>query len=62
MLVSTFTEYVSRIAFHLLKVDVIGELHVLVNAKDLETASKVGDTDVDFPIEATKATETGQWS
>ena len=43
---------------YLLEVDVVRELHVLrVDAKNLETTSRVWDANVDFAIEATETTK-----
>ena len=45
---------------NLLKVNIVRKLHVLrVDAENLETASGVGDTNVDLTIEATETTEGG---
>ncbi len=45
---------------NLLQVDIVGELHVLrVNTKDLKTASRVGNTNVNLAVEATEAAEGG---
>ena len=42
----------------LLQVDIVSEIHVLrVNTEDLETASGVGDTDVDLAVEPIELTE-----
>ena len=42
---------------YLFEIDILGKTHVLgVNAKNLETTSRVGNTNVDFTIEATEAT------
>lgn len=44
----------------LFKVDIIGKLHVLgVNSEDLEASRRVGDPDINFPIEATETAKSG---
>ena len=44
----------------MLKINVIRELHVLrVDTENLETTSRVGDTDVDFTIESSETTKGG---
>ena len=43
---------------NLLKVDIVGELHVLrVDPENLETTSGIRNADIDLTIEPTKATE-----
>ena len=45
---------------NLLKVNIVRKLHVLrVDAENLETASRVRDTDIDLTVEATEATKCG---
>jgi hypothetical protein len=50
--------HTSQQLLYLLKIDVITQLHVLrMDAKNLQTASRVWNTDVDFTIETAKATK-----
>ena len=45
---------------YLFEVNIVSKLHVLgVDAENFETASWIGDTNVDFAIETTETTESG---
>ena len=55
---SDFGEKPTVIHAYLLQIDIIGQLHVLgVDAKNLQSSGWVWNTDIDFTIKTTKATE-----